>query len=61
MGNWYEQSYAVYQPVREAPSKVARIPQIEIGFKDLFGNLTPLNRMARLQPWNTKGLLDTQN
>ena len=26
MGNWYEQSYAVYQPVREAPEKVARVP-----------------------------------
>ena len=31
---------------------------MDISFKSSYGVLTPLNRISRLPPWNTKGLVE---
>jgi hypothetical protein len=56
-GNWYEESYSVPQPSRNNPQKQSRQPEIDISYIDAHFKLRPLNRMARLPPWNTAGLV----
>lgn len=57
MGNWLEESYSVPQPYRTKPVKYLRETEIDIGYLDAQLKLRPLNRMARLPPWNTSGLV----
>lgn len=58
LGNWYEESYAVPQPSRTNPQKNSREPEIDIGYIDAHLKLRPLNRVARMLPWNTSGLVE---
>lgn len=57
MGNWFEESYSVPQLARTNPTKLSRDTEIDIGYLDAQLKLRPLNRMARLPPWNTSGLV----
>ena len=61
LGNWFEESFAVNQPVRENAEKIVRQGEPDISFKDSTGKLTFLSRISRFQAWNTKGLVETIN
>ena len=43
---------------RTAPKKDSREAEIDIGYIDAHLKLRPLNRVSRLQPWNTSGLVE---
>ena len=46
------------QPTRTNPQKQLRDAEIDIGYIDAHLKLKPLNRIARLPPWNTSGLVE---
>jgi hypothetical protein len=48
----------VPQLSRTNPQKQAREAEIDIGYIDAHLKLRPLNTIARLPPWNTKGLVE---
>jgi len=48
----------VPQLIRTNPQKQLRNAEIDISYIDAHLKLRPLNRIARLPPWNTSGLVE---